>query len=424
MQNSLNLFLSNNDQWETLKNRGLLAEMMLAKSGQLLTPALQYGVVGLDENALYRVSIEIQRIDDKIYDFGQIDGKWVWWHKSNATTVETAQVVQHKDGPQRGSYWIKHGFDFSWLKLTNKQKFVTDRHAFVEPRQQYRPIVRIEDVSNLDIQFIYSNQYQVFITVTAFVSEQFLELKDMWIKSRKKAGGPKKRSNEGEGGTVGKKQKKEKLSKGKATKSERVQTSFDDDCDADLDEMLLNAMDDRNQNEKFAEPIPSTSAAPESSTSLISLNEEKEDLFTEFFVVPPSSQNFPRPDLNYQFETIAPEKTNQFDVIPLEDPNNWSNESLEAIFMAYQAQEQNLLLFGCQTVPEPYGTVPIGKECYGQVQVTPEVIQPIPVQRIYDQGYNSDQSFPEDFHVYPPEQYQNNHWSNVKKYNSEFSSPH
>uniref|UniRef100_A0A8R1IB08 T-box domain-containing protein n=1 Tax=Caenorhabditis japonica TaxID=281687 RepID=A0A8R1IB08_CAEJA len=206
MHNSLNLFLTNYDQWETLANRGLRAEMMLAKNGQLLTPALQYGVVGLNETAFYRVSIEIQRIDDKIYDFGQIDGKWVWWHKSNATTVETAQVVQHKDGPQLGSYWLKNGLDFSWLKLTNKRHFVTNRHAFVEPRQQYRPIVRIEDVSNLDIQFIYSNQDQVFITVTAFVSDQFLELKDMWIKSRKKAGGPKKRSSGREGGTVGKKQ--------------------------------------------------------------------------------------------------------------------------------------------------------------------------------------------------------------------------
>uniref|UniRef100_A0A8R1I9E1 T-box domain-containing protein n=1 Tax=Caenorhabditis japonica TaxID=281687 RepID=A0A8R1I9E1_CAEJA len=219
MHNSLNLFLTNNDQWETLTNRGLLAEMMLAKNGQLLTPALQYGVVGLNENALYRVSIEIQRIDDKIYDFGQIDGKWVWWHKSNATTVETAQVVQHKDGPQLGSYWIKNGLDFSWLKLTNKRHFVTDRHAFVEPRQQYQPIVRIEDINNPDVHFIYSNQDQVFITVTAFVSDQFLELKDMWIKSRKKAEGPKKRSSGGDGGTVEKKQKKEMLSKGKATKS-------------------------------------------------------------------------------------------------------------------------------------------------------------------------------------------------------------
>uniref|UniRef100_A0A8R1I4E3 T-box domain-containing protein n=1 Tax=Caenorhabditis japonica TaxID=281687 RepID=A0A8R1I4E3_CAEJA len=211
MHNSLNLFLTNNDQWETLTNRGLLAEMMLAKNGQLLTPALQYGVVGLNENALYRVSIEIQRIDDKIYDFGQIDGKWVWWHKSNATTVETAQVVQHKDGPQLGSYWIKNGLDFSWLKLTNKRHFVTDRHAFVEPRQQYQPIVRIEDINNPDVHFIYSNQDQVFITVTAFVSDQFLELKDMWIKSRKKAEGPKKRSSGGDGGTVEKKQKKEML---------------------------------------------------------------------------------------------------------------------------------------------------------------------------------------------------------------------
>uniref|UniRef100_A0A8R1J0E8 T-box domain-containing protein n=2 Tax=Caenorhabditis japonica TaxID=281687 RepID=A0A8R1J0E8_CAEJA len=419
MYNSLNLFLSNNDQWETLKNRGLLAEMMLAKSGQLLTPALQYGVVGLNENALYRVSIEIQRIDDKIYDFGQIDGNWVWWHKSNATTLETAQVVQHIDGPQRGSYWLKNGLDFSWLKLTNKRHFVTDRHAFVEPRQQYQPIVRIEDINNPDIHFIYSNQDQVFITVTAFVSKQFLELKDMWIKSRKKAGGPKKRSSGGEGGTVEKKQKKEK----------RVQTSFDDDCDADLDEMLLNAMDDQNQNEKFAEPIPSTSAAQESPTALIQFNEEKEDLFTEFFVVPAcGAQNVSSVNVNNQFETISPDQinqpVNQFSEVQLEDPNNWSNESLEAIYMAYQEQEQNSLLLGYQTVPEPNGNLQFGQECYGQVQLTPEEYQPVPVEKSYDQGYTSDQSFPEELNAYPQlqqigfdqEYQQPNYWNNVNQY--------
>uniref|UniRef100_A0A8R1HUX2 T-box domain-containing protein n=1 Tax=Caenorhabditis japonica TaxID=281687 RepID=A0A8R1HUX2_CAEJA len=398
MHNSLNLFLSNNDQWETLANRGLRAEMMLAKSGQLLTPALQYGVVGLNETALYRVSIEIQRIDDKIYDFGQIDGKWVWWHKINATTVETAQVVQHKDGPQRGSYWIKNGLDFSWLKLTNKRHFVTDRHVFVEPRQQYQPIVRIEDINNSDVHFIYSNQGQVFITVTAFVSEQILELKDMWIKSRKNAGGAKKRSNRGERGPVGKKQKKECLVKGKATKSKRVQTSFDDECDADLDEMLLIAMNDRKQKDQLVESIPSTSVAQELSTPLTHFNEENEDLFTEFFVVPPSAQNVSSVDVNNQLEIISLDQidppVNQFSEVQLEDPNNWSNESLEAIYMAYQAQEQNSLHLGYQTVPEPNGNFQFGQECYGQVQLAPEEFQQIPVEQSYDQGYTSDHSFP------------------------------
>uniref|UniRef100_A0A8R1EFV9 T-box domain-containing protein n=1 Tax=Caenorhabditis japonica TaxID=281687 RepID=A0A8R1EFV9_CAEJA len=315
---------------------------------------------------------------------------------SNATTVETAQVVQHKDGPQLGSYWIKNGLDFSWLKLTNKRHFVTDRHAFVEPRQHYRAIVRIEDVSNLDIHFIYSNQDQVFITVTVFVSEQFLELKDMWIKSRKKAGGPKKRSSGGEGGTFGNKQKKEK--------------SFDDDCDADLDEMLWNAMNDRKQKNQLVESIPSTSVAQELSTPLTHFNEENEDLFTEFSVVPPSAQNVPSPGVTYQLETIVSEQidqyVNQSAEVQLEDPNNWSNESLKAIYMAYQAQEQISSLLGYQIIPVKY-----------------EVIQPIPVEKSYDQGYNSNKSFPEDFHVYPPEQYQNNYWSNMENDNAAFFSP-
>uniref|UniRef100_A0A8R1EFW1 Uncharacterized protein n=1 Tax=Caenorhabditis japonica TaxID=281687 RepID=A0A8R1EFW1_CAEJA len=236
----------------------------------------------------------------------------------------------------------------------------------------------------------------------------------MWIKSRKKAGGPKKRSNGGEGGTVGKKQKKEKLSKESATKSTRVQTSFDDDCDADLDKMLLNAMEDRNQKDQFVEPISSISVAQKCLTPLTQLNEEK-DLFTEFFVVPPSAQNIPSVDVSSQLETIVPERidqsVNHFDDIQLEDPNNWSNESLEAIYMAYQAQEQNSSLLGYQTVPETYGNFPF------------EVIQPIPVEKSYDQGYNSNKSFPEDFHVYPPEQYQNNYWSNMEKDNAAFSSP-
>uniref|UniRef100_A0A8R1ID41 Uncharacterized protein n=1 Tax=Caenorhabditis japonica TaxID=281687 RepID=A0A8R1ID41_CAEJA len=168
--------------------------------------------------------------------------------------------------------------------------------------------------------------------------------------------------------------------------------------------MLLNAMNDRKQENQPVESISSTSVAQELSTPLTHFNEENEDLFTEFFVVPPSAQNVSSVDVNNQSEIISPGQIDQ------------------------PAQEQNSLLLGYQTVPEPNGNLQFGQECYGQVQLIPEQFQQIPVEQSYDQGYTSDQSFPEELNAYPQlqqigyhqEHQQPNYWNNVKHENAPY----
>ena len=80
-------------------------------------PYLEFTVVGLDPEALYRIAIEIYPIDQTRYKY--VDSTWL---SVSETDVELSPAIAiHENSPSKGSFWMKDVISFKKNKVTNNE---------------------------------------------------------------------------------------------------------------------------------------------------------------------------------------------------------------------------------------------------------------------------------------------------------------
>ncbi|CAI2349050.1 unnamed protein product [Caenorhabditis sp. 36 PRJEB53466] len=93
---------------------GMPNEMMVINTGRELFPKLKYGVKGLNPNAVYTISIVLQRKSDNIMKYEE--GEW----KESSKPVDGPEYTNcFTLGSMRGHQWMNAGIDAEDLKIYN-----------------------------------------------------------------------------------------------------------------------------------------------------------------------------------------------------------------------------------------------------------------------------------------------------------------
>ena len=149
-----------------------------ALSHRRMFPSLSMRVSGLDPDARYEMSIEMEALDSKRYRYCYETCRWLDSHDEDGSGNNGKErppspdlgvgrrLYVHPDSPSTGAEWMRQAVSFAKMKLTNNQtddKGHVRRNAGAGARVQvYRIFLSLSDRSSVDAQISAAPECRLF----------------------------------------------------------------------------------------------------------------------------------------------------------------------------------------------------------------------------------------------------------------------
>ncbi|CAL2034483.1 unnamed protein product [Caenorhabditis brenneri] len=167
--------LHNADLWNKFYP---MNEMVVTKKGRKTFPDLDVNIEGLVPDALYTISLYLERIGDYRYKFSTLTGQWEKIGKGDKDLP--VDKKQHKDGGMAGEHWMKRPVSFSYIHMTNDQdyekKSVIDDMILVSSMHKYQPVITVKRLSDGKEEEFRLTMTE-FMVVTTYQNRKLVELK-------------------------------------------------------------------------------------------------------------------------------------------------------------------------------------------------------------------------------------------------------
>ncbi|EFO88030.1 hypothetical protein CRE_05133 [Caenorhabditis remanei] len=177
--------LTHNDFWAKLHSIG--HEMKIARRGRILSPPLEYKIVGLDPLKLYAMALRFERTDnDKRLRWSTKQSPPGYIEIQDNRQIENPEEIPHPFGLQTGLFWMMKPFGFDKLRLTNTERSNDDYHTFVRMStgHRYMPVLIIRESTG--IVHTVRIRHTEFITVMVFHVDKRNERHQRCIENQKK----------------------------------------------------------------------------------------------------------------------------------------------------------------------------------------------------------------------------------------------
>ncbi|KAF1746309.1 hypothetical protein GCK72_022762 [Caenorhabditis remanei] len=177
--------LTHNDFWAKLHSIG--HEMKIARRGRILSPSLEYKIVGLDPLKLYAMALRFERTDnDKRLRWSTKQSPPGYIEIEDNRQIENPEEIPHPFGLQTGLFWMMKPFGFDKLRLTNTERSNDDYHIFVRMStgHRYMPVLIIRESTG--IVHTVRIRHTEFITVMVFHVDKRNERHQRGIENQKK----------------------------------------------------------------------------------------------------------------------------------------------------------------------------------------------------------------------------------------------
>ncbi|CAL2034476.1 unnamed protein product [Caenorhabditis brenneri] len=166
--------LKNLDVWQKFYPN---MEMVVIRTGCRLFPGFEISIEGLDPDALYTISIYLERVDNLRYKFS--GGQWK--KMSDGYSILPIDKKLHMDGVKNGSDWMSSPVSFSNVHITNDPDFSRDLNDYdpilVHSLHKYRPVITVERLSDgKEEEFRFP--MTEFMVVTRYKNSEIVALKD------------------------------------------------------------------------------------------------------------------------------------------------------------------------------------------------------------------------------------------------------
>ncbi|XP_076809460.1 uncharacterized protein LOC143452390 isoform X1 [Clavelina lepadiformis] len=145
--------------------------MVLSKDGRRMFPTLNYELIGLDPSRRYAVYVDFALASGEICKY---NSNRSWTSKGSASIDEANfhrkhRIYFHPDSSAYGDLWLKHGADFSKLKVSNHLHYQWEKVITLSSMQAYQPRLHVIELNPLYLSNGVNRRTFVF-PKTAFIA--------------------------------------------------------------------------------------------------------------------------------------------------------------------------------------------------------------------------------------------------------------
>ncbi|CAL2036118.1 unnamed protein product [Caenorhabditis brenneri] len=153
-----------NEIWQNCHNLG--HEMIVTTKIRKIFPTLEFQISGLDEKKSYKLSMHLERADNKKYRFDNFTLSCT--SSISNEPMDPSKIVFHPRGPQTGEDWMACSISFDNIRITCTKQVEKESELFVHllSGHRYQPVLMIYEEDKP--VFVSKIEHMTFIATTLY----------------------------------------------------------------------------------------------------------------------------------------------------------------------------------------------------------------------------------------------------------------